>query len=65
MKLENMIVNYINGNIKDARKAAKRHSQFAIHKCLVNNFGYTEKQATLTTLHIKLGENWQEACDAR
>jgi len=65
MKLENIIENYINGNITTARKAAKRISQTTIYQCLRNDFGYSEVKAHWTALHIKTGEGWQEACDAK
>ena len=57
--------NYINGNIKDARRRARRFTQFDIAKALCSGYGYSMEKALLTALHIKTGQAWQKACDAK
>ncbi len=63
--MNSLINNYINGNITDARKQGKRHSQDAIRRALIEEYGFSELKAALTAAHIKTGEGWQEACDAK
>lgn len=62
--MDTMIDNYMNGNIADARKQAKRFSLLAIRAALID-LGYSENKATLTAHHMKTGEGWQAACDAK
>ena len=63
--LQNLCQTYINGNISDAKKRAKRFDQDEIEECLVVDFGYSEHKARLTAAHIKGADCWQEACDAK
>ena len=62
--MRNMIENYLNGNISDARRLAKRFKFMDIRTALIEQWGFSENKATLTANHIKTGERWQEACDA-
>lgn len=55
---------YINGNISDAKKIARRFASARIQMCLVERFGYSERKARLTTEHMRGADCWQEACDA-
>ena len=59
-----LINNYINGNISDARKQAKRYCISKVREALIEEAGYSFKKATLTAEFLKTGEGWQEACDA-
>ena len=60
-----MLDNYINGNINTARRQGRRFTQLAIAKALHQSYGYSVKKALLTALHIKTGQAWQQACDAK
>lgn len=59
-----MIESYINGNISQAKQAAKRFSESRISTALVEDFGYSERKARLTAAHMKGEDCWQAACDA-
>ena len=59
-----MIDNYINGNLSDARKQAKRITLADIRATLIEGCGYSFKKATLTAEYLKTGEGYQAACDA-
>lgn len=60
-----MIQNFINGNLKDAKKQAKRFSELRIFTALRENYGFSEKKALLTAHYLKTGEGFQAACDAQ
>jgi hypothetical protein len=62
--MKTMIENYINGNLSDARKQAKRFSHRAIREALQEMCGYSLNKAALTADWLKTGEGRQEACDA-
>lgn len=59
-----LIDNYGNGNLKDARKQAKRFSHAAIRAALQEALGYSLSKAALTADYLKTGEGFQAACDA-
>lgn len=61
--MENMIDNFINGNINTASEQAKKLSAKKIREAF-EAYGFTFKKATLTAEFLKTGEGWQEACDA-
>lgn len=60
-----MLENYLNGNIRDARKQAKRFGGLRIVRALIDDYGFSESRAILTAHYLKTGEGWQAACDAR
>jgi hypothetical protein len=62
--METMIQNYINGNLKDARRQAKQFSQTAI-RCGFENYGYSIRKASRVAHWLKTGEGYQEACDTK
>lgn len=62
--MKTLIDNYVNGNLKDARKAAKRHSHAALRAALMEMLGYSMNKAALTADWLKTGEGFQAACDA-
>ena len=63
MTMQQMVETYINGNISDARKSAKRRSHKDIRDAFLD-FGYSFYKATLTADFLKTGIGFQEACDA-
>ena len=64
--LTNIVDNYINGNITEAKKiAAKAGASFnSLRDVLIHDYGYSENKATLTASHMKGADCWQQACDA-
>lgn len=63
--MRNMIENYINGNLTDAKRLAKRHSWAAIFAELRESWGYTEDMARTTADYLKGKGSYQAACDAQ
>lgn len=62
--METMIANYVNGNLSDARRQARRFSRLAIFAALRETTGYSVKKANLVARYLKTGRGWQESCDA-
>lgn len=62
--MQTMIDNYINGNLTDAKRKAKRFSVASIRAALMDGCGYSFKKATLTAEYLKTGNGFQLACDA-
>ena len=62
--MKTLIANYVNGNLKDARRAAKRFSHATIRAALMESLGYSLHKAALTADWLKTGEGFQAACDA-
>lgn len=62
--MKSLISNYVNGNLRDARKQAARHSHAAIRSALMESLGYSLHKAALTADWLKTGEGFQAACDA-
>ena len=61
--MKNLITNYINGNLAEARRAAKRYSFARITNAFFY-LGYSAEKARLTARWLKTGEGYQAACDA-
>lgn len=61
--MNTMIENFINGNLTDAKRQAKRFSYAAIRAAL-EDMGYSVRKAALTADYLKTGEGFQSACDA-
>jgi hypothetical protein len=65
MRTIDICKNYINGNISDAKQAAKRVPIRRISSCFVEVFGFSPPKAWLTAAVIKGGSHlYQKACDA-
>jgi hypothetical protein len=62
--MNSMIENYLNGNLSDAKRQAKRFSAWSIREALQEYAGYSLNKATLTTDWLKGRDCWQAACDA-
>ena len=55
---------YINGNIKDAKRLLRNTDGLKIAEIFSNVFGYSMNKALLTAGHIKGLNSFQSACDA-
>lgn len=62
--MNNMIDNFINGNLTTAKKQAKRYSLQAIQCALETEYGFSTYKALVTALYLKGQAEFQEACDA-
>lgn len=62
--MQNMIENLINGNLRDAKKQARRFSETKIYSFL-KEIGWSERKAQLATAYLKTGLGFQEYCDAK
>lgn len=62
--MENLINNYINGNISDAKRLARRFKSWQIREGFQELAGYSERKASLTADFLKGRDCWQAACDA-
>ena len=62
--MKTLIDNYTNGNLAEARRAAKRFTLANITRNLVDSLGYSARRAVLTAAWLKTGEGYQAACDA-
>ncbi len=62
---DSCIRNYLNGNLLDAKRQAKRVKPIVIYQALTARFGKTSPQAVAITHYLKdpSPENWQAACD--
>lgn len=61
--MNSLIENYINGNLKTARKQAKRFSQNKIREAM-QDYGFSALKAALVAAWLKTGEGYQASCDA-
>ncbi len=61
------IENFIIGNLKDAKRQAKRIDAFDLLESLVEDFGKTRHQATKIAYYLKHPSQatFQAACDAQ
>ena len=62
--MKTLIANYLNGNLAEARRAAKRFTFANITCNLVDSLGYSPEKAKLTAHWLKTGVGYQAACDA-
>jgi hypothetical protein len=62
MKQNEVVENLINGNIKDARKGAKRYS-FENLRLAGEEAGMGEMKAQTMAYFLKTGDSWQRFCD--
>jgi hypothetical protein len=58
-----LIENYINGNLADAKRQAKRYSVTGIRKGLLD-YGYTLGAAVIVADYLKGHATFEEACRA-
>lgn len=59
-----MLDNFINGNIKEARKQARRYNSFRVQMALISGYGFSPDKALKTARFLKTGEGLQQAFDA-
>jgi len=59
----NCIENYINGNLEDAKKAAKRVSWSEIYIALRDEYGREERQARAEANYLKGKGSFEAACN--
>lgn len=57
------IENYLNGNLADAKKQAKRISFVDLYEALSINYGYKSIAAFNIAQFLKGKITWQELCD--
>jgi hypothetical protein len=62
--MKTMIDNLINGNLKDAKKQAKRFRQIDIMDYCVNVAGMSFEMAVASAMYLKNQIDHQEYCDA-
>lgn len=63
--MKTMIHNLINGNIKAAKKAAKRYKGSKIFHCAFNALGFPEREAMAIARYSKGEIKWEEYCAAK
>lgn len=63
--MNKLIDNYINGNLKEARHAAKRFTHANIRHGLIARYGYSLKKACLCADWLKDRDCWQATCDEK
>ena len=52
----------INGNLTDAKKAARNRSFFAIYTAAMDEYSMTERAATTTAAYLKGDITWTQYC---
>ena len=62
--MDSLIQNFINGNLTDSKKQAKRYTMRQLRDCLINDYFFSFKKAQLTAEYLKTGLGYQLACDA-
>lgn len=65
MELYNVIENLINGNLNDAKRAAKRYSWRTIHKTLHVHRCWSYERASAAADYLKGEGTFQAFCDAK
>lgn len=63
-QLERLIENLVNGNLKDAKQQARRHSLRAIRDEMICA-GWSVNRATLGADYLKGADCWQQYCNAK
>lgn len=63
-KTREAIDNYVNGNLTDAKRLAKRLSWVRLVNMLVNEYGKTTSAAQVIAGYLKGHCSFQAACDA-
>ncbi len=62
---EQAIANFINGNLKTARKQAQHKTHKTLRACLEEQYGYKPQKAQASADYLQTGEHYQTACDAQ
>jgi hypothetical protein len=62
--LDRLADNLINGNISDARKQARRHSEFRLSMFFRQCCCWPLEKSMLAAHFLKTGEGWQAYCDS-
>ena len=63
MSVKHCIDNFINGNLSDARRQARRYSSRTLHDRLREDYNYSFDKAYFTVHYLKTGDGFQKACD--
>jgi NAD+--asparagine ADP-ribosyltransferase len=63
MKNLKLIENFVNGNISDAKKAAKRVTFEALKESFTE-YGFSDNKAQASMMFLKNKGSFQDACDA-
>lgn len=62
--MHSIIENLINGNLTDAKQAAKRFALFDIARAACADFGMTRNKAIMAAAYLKGRATFQAYCDA-
>lgn len=62
--MKSMIENFINGNLTDAKKQAKKYSLTRIYNALTDDYGYSRERGLVIAKYLKGRASFEEACDA-
>jgi hypothetical protein len=62
--MKTMLDNFINGNLKTAKKQAGRFGFTAIADSLREDYGFSNTKALTTAAYLKGLASFQDACDA-
>jgi hypothetical protein len=62
--MNSLLENFLNGNLTEAKKQARRYSLQKIRHTLQDEYGFSPLKAALTACYLKTGEGFQEACDS-
>jgi len=60
-----MVDNFINGNLKDARRQARAYTARSIKEYLTVGWMWSADKAEKVTRYLKTGAGFQDACDAK
>jgi hypothetical protein len=62
--MQTVIDNFLNGNLTDAKKGAKRHTWLALFKFMRDECGMSSAKAEAVADYLKGKGSFQAACDA-
>ena len=62
--MKTMIDNLINGNLKDAKRQAKRYKQADIMQFCIEEYGMSFEKAVASAMFLKNQIDHQQYCDA-
>jgi hypothetical protein len=63
--MKSLCDNFINGNLTDAKRQAKRYSAARITLAFYQDYGFSILKAAITADYLKGQATFQEACDAQ
>lgn len=61
--MKTLAENLINGNLKDARKQAQRHTEFRMSMYFRQILGWSFEKSVAAAHFLKTGQGWQLYCD--